>query len=175
MDGIIEINNMHFGDDNEYQEIINEELIHSLNKTELIKSLQFNIDKPTLKFLMNDVFNVNNDEFSIYFLREIIKTYSLNVLKSFTYESYYYENAPKDFNLQSEVKKLIYFLKIKLPSFLDSHKEYYDYDIETFFNNILNKMQIPFLFNYFLSYTDKDSFNNFKKFMVSYLDREYFE
>lgn len=167
---------MYIGEDVEFDEELNTIQIDSVNKTELIKSLQYNVDKPTVKFLLNEVFHKKEEkEFSLYFLREIIKTYSLNVLKSYTFESYMYDKDPINFNIQKEVIKLYRFLKLTLPTYLDKYKEFYDYDIETFYNELTTKINIPYLFTYFLTFTDAESFNNFKKFMSTYLDKEYLD
>jgi len=90
-----------------YYGIVEEEMAF-LNSKDLLFSITKKTSKYELQFLLDELEKKGNSQFWLVVLKQIIKVYSLNSLK--TYLSI--GNSIDDFS--SEIKKLLLFIKTKL-------------------------------------------------------------
>jgi len=147
------------------QETLNAESLFINDKQVLLNLVKEKTTKQDLNFYFDILQDCPNDYWFLL-LDEIIKYYSLNSINIIINDI----SLSNNLDIQKAVKNLFYFLKNYqfekiTKDFLKSKKE--DLTNYTFYLKTLKEksIEIPYLFNWFLTYTDSQSFLDFLKTM----------
>lgn len=147
---------------NENQEDINDESLYLYDHNKFINLLK----SKTSVYIINDYINEFKDEdeqFWFRILREVIDIYSLNCLKMF-FSDITSDELPQD--MKQEIKNLILFLKGDLQDYIKYNKMMSNLSVGEFTVGI-KSLNVPYLFKWFLIYTDIITFNTFLNLIVS--------
>lgn len=147
----------------ESQEDVNVNSIHMYHQKRLLDIISERISRYELKYLFEEL-SRTTPEFWMLVLKKIIKVYTLNSLKPYTFDGY------STIDLIKETRRLLVFIKIILVqekiSSSFSRKEITDK---------LKKLNSPELMNVAMRYIDNESLEAFLRTVESESKKEYYE
>ena len=143
------------------QEEINAESLYLYDQDKLIRAIELRVSKYTLDFYLENLIEAPR-EYWLLLLRKIINVYNLNTLKLHLSEGF-----DSNIELQDEIIKLVYFLKVDLPLFLFDKKIKDTISFDEFRKLISTHEEFPYLFKWSILYIDLESYNLFIKQAVS--------
>ena len=146
---------------------VNDRIIHMHNQRQLLDSIKKKVSKYELKFLLKELGD-ENEEFWHLVLITLIKTYSLNNLKSYLADGF------DNMDLKKEVRNLFIFIKFKMIRLIENKKIFKEMnrdELESSFDNIV----IPKLMKDVLLFLDNDSLDLFLNNIVEEEKSDYID
>jgi len=150
-------------DTDDTQEDVNENSIHMYHQKRLLDMISERISKYELKYLFEELCRTT-PEFWMLVLKEIIKVYSLNSLKPYTFDGY------TTIDIVKETRRLLVFIKI----ILMQEKITSNFSREEITDK-LKKLNSPELMNKAISFIDNESLRNFLKVVEIESKKDYYE
>jgi hypothetical protein len=147
------------------QEDVNEESWFRFNQTNLIESMFKKISEYELKYLIEDVYNSDNEYWKIV-LKSLIRHFSLHSFKIYLF------NEIDIFGEKNDIIKLIYFIKIILQNKLMRIKSNY-FERENFINLLKTIKSTPDYFSNLILDLDDESYSIFIKKLLKESQEEY--
>jgi len=147
----------------ESQEDVNVNSIHMYHQKRLLDIIDERISRYELKYLFEEL-SRTTPEFWMLVLKKIIKVYTINSLKPYTFDGY------STIDIVKETRKLLVFIKIILVQEKIS-SNFSRKDI----TDKLKKLNSPNLMNVAMRYIDNESLESFLRTVESESKKEYYE
>lgn len=134
---------------------IDEESLHMVDQQDLLKCMSRRSSEYELTYLFKQV---KSDDVAYWetLLSTVIKNYSLNSLKLFV------EKVSRNFDLKTELIKLIIFIKVNLIRHFELNELVTNLNRE-YYTEIISKLKPPFLMKHTLLFIDNESLDLFIK------------
>lgn len=150
-------------DNDDTQEDVNERSLQMYYQRRLLDLISERTSKYELKYLFEEL-SRTTPEFWMLVLKEIIKVYSLNSLKPYTFDGY------SNIDLVKETRRLLVFIKI----ILTQEKITSNISREDITDK-LKKLNSPLLMNRAIDFIDNESLKNFTKTLEIESTKDYEE